>query len=137
MTAFFNPTGSVPFSALPQLPSGAVVGNNTGSTGTASAIVGFNASTTLTATGTISYTGIRTSIIANSATPITLTLATSPNIGSIIDIQNIGAGAVTLDPPAGGTINGQSSWTIPAAGSGGIESNITLRCESSTAFSII
>lgn len=136
MTAFYTPAASVPFSALPQIAAGSIVGNNTGSTATASAISGYVPSTTVTATGTISYTGIKTSIIVNSASATNQTLATSPVVGSIVDIKNIGAGIATILPPAGGSINGQPSFDLPAA-SGGIQANLTLRCESSTTFSII
>lgn len=136
MTAFYNPVGSVPFSALPQLASGTIVGNNTGSTAPASAISGFPAPTTVTASGTISYTGIKTSVIVNDASANTQTLAASPSIGSLVNIQNIGAGVVTVTPPAGFTINGQATLTIPAAAGSGIETNITLRCDSATSFSV-
>lgn len=136
MTFAYYPNNSVPYSALPQLPAGTIVGNNTSSAAQASAIAGFPAPTTVTVTGTISYTGIKTSVIVNDATANTQTLAVSPVIGSLVNIQNIGAGIVTVMPPAGFTINGQSSLTIPATAGAGIETNVTLRCDSASSFSV-
>jgi hypothetical protein len=134
MTAFYNPTGSVPFSALPQLPAGAIVGNNTTSTGNAAAMSGFPAPTTVTTSGTINYTGLKTSIIVNASAANTQTLGPSPVIGSLVNIQSIGTNSVAVLPPSGYTINGQASLTLAAASSGGIQTNITLRCDSSTNF---
>jgi hypothetical protein len=125
--------GSVPLSALPTIAAGAILGNNTTSTGTVVAMTGGVPATNVVTTGTLPYTGINTvvTVAPTANTTYTMAVPVSANVGAEFQIFNTTAFIATIAAAAGTTINGQATWPLPAQTTG-IDPSLTLYTESTT-----